>query len=64
MLRYLDLVDDLPGGEVFQSPCKMLRVNALHGRAHAHGGRHELDDLAFGFDFFGQPANEVQLRAD
>ena len=41
----------------------MLRIDALHGRAHAHGRRHELDDGAARFFFFGQAVDQIQLGA-
>ena len=42
----------------------MLRVDALHSRAHADGAGHELHDLAFVRDFLGQTLDQVQLGAD
>ena len=42
----------------------MLRVDALHRRAHADSWCHELNDLAFRFYFFGQSVDQVQFGAD
>jgi hypothetical protein len=64
VLGHADLVDHLAVGQVFQRPGQVLRVDALHRRAHADGGRHELDDLACGFTSFGQAVDQVELGAD
>jgi hypothetical protein len=42
------MIDNVAVGQIFQRPRQMLRVDALHGRAHADGRRHELHDLALG----------------
>jgi hypothetical protein len=42
----------------------MLRVDALHGRAHADRRRHELHDLALVPDFFGEAVDQIEFGAD
>ena len=44
-------------------PLQVLRVDALHGRAHTHGGRHELHHLALRLHLLGQAAHQVELGA-
>jgi hypothetical protein len=64
MLRHLDLVNNFAINEVFQRPGQMLWIDALHGRAHADCGGHELDDFVLWQNFFGKTVNQVQFGAD
>ncbi|MBS1196487.1 MAG: hypothetical protein H6R18_272, partial [Proteobacteria bacterium] len=62
--RHLDGVDDTALHQIFQYPGQVLRVDALHGRAHAGDVGHELDDLAVRQHFLGQAIDQIQFGAD
>ncbi|SBT10145.1 hypothetical protein ACCAA_890024 [Candidatus Accumulibacter aalborgensis] len=64
MRRDGDLVHYLAISQILERPRQMLRVDALHRRAHADRRRHELDDLAFVPEFFGQAVHQIEFGAD